>query len=276
MDSVEAEGNNIDEAIENALKMLGATRDRVEIEILSNSARGLFGLGGRKARVRATPRRPIDTENLGDERIDVQPVGTARPAPAPPAAEAVGGTAEAQLVPTGLDAGMAERAAQVLREIVRLMDVRADVSARQEEDCVLLELSGDASGVLIGRRGQMLDAMEYLVNRVVSRDRGGPERIVVDSQNYRARRRESLEDLARRMGEQAKKKRKAVTLNPMSPRDRRIVHMVLQGDPSLATKSSGKGYFRKLVIIPAGAGKATRGDGPRRGDTQGGEPHDTE
>ncbi len=233
MEPVEAEGSSIDEAIDNALRMLGVTRDRVEIEILSNSARGLFGIGGRKARVRAAVRAPLDTET-------VAPV---EPAPAQP---------RAQDVPAATGGAVAERAARLLEEIVKLMDVPATVNSRQHEEGVLLEIIGDSSGVLIGRRGQMLDALEYVLNRAVGRE-GESTRIVVDSQNYRARRRQSLEELARRMGDQAKKKRKVIALNPMSPRDRRIVHLVLQEDPSLSTKSSGKGYYRKLIIIPDGA-----------------------
>jgi spoIIIJ-associated protein len=237
MEPVEAEGNSIDEAIENALVMLGVTRDRVEIEILSNSARGLFGIGGRKARVRAALRVPIDVDVFAgaDQPEPLKPPPQAASAPPMPAQ-----TSEA-----------AERAAQTLQEIVNLMEVPATVNSRREEEHVLLELTGDSSGILIGRRGQMLDALEYLLNRVVAHA-GDSSRIVVDSQNYRARRQRSLEDLARRMGEQAKKRRKAIALNPMSPRDRRIVHMVLQEDPSLSTRSSGKGYFRKLIIIPEG------------------------
>lgn len=236
MDPVEAEGSSIDEAIENALKMLGVTRDRAGIEILSNAARGLFGIGGRKARVRAALRAPIDAESL------------LRPAPPPPAAT----RREPAARPTPpVDSSAAERAAEVLREILKRIDVDASVAVRREEEQDVLELTGDASGVLIGRRGQMLDALEYFLNRAVTRDNSAG-RIVVDSQSYRTRRRQSLEELARRTGEQAKRKRKAIALNPMSPRDRRIIHMILQADASLNTKSSGKGYFRKLIIIPAG------------------------
>jgi spoIIIJ-associated protein len=104
----------------------------------------------------------------------------------------------------------------------------------------------------------MLDALEYLINRIVNRDEGASARLVIDSENYRARRRTSLEEMARRMGEQAKERGKPVTLNPMSPQDRRIVHLVLQADSSLTTKSSGKGYFRRLIIIPEGAGNIAR------------------
>lgn len=248
MESVEAEGTSIDEAIDGALKRLGVTRDRVEIEILGNATRGLFGIGGRKARVRATVRTPIDTE-LGVER----PRSQERPAFAP--------AAPRLLEPVAVDQRLAERAQQVLQEIVDRIGVQAGVVVGEDDGRIVLELTGDATGVLIGRRGQMLDALEYMVNRIVSHDEGGATHILVDSQNYRTRRREALEDLARRMGEQAKKKRKPVSMNPMSPRDRRIVHLVLQGDTALATKSSGKGYYRRLIIVPAGMGKGTRNDG---------------
>ncbi|MGD0947032.1 MAG: RNA-binding cell elongation regulator Jag/EloR [Candidatus Binatia bacterium] len=233
MEPVEAEGNSIDEAIENALNMLGVSRDRVEIEIVSNSARGLFGIGGHKARVRAVLRAPVDVDAPEPEIPKTSP----EPPQTPPTSKTV------------------EHAVQTLQEIVKLMEVPAAVNAREEDEQVVLELTGDSSGILIGRRGQMLDALEYLLNRVVARE-GESGRIVVDSQNYRARRRQSLEELARRMGEQAKRKRKAIALNPMSPRDRRIVHLALQEDPALSTRSSGKGYFRKLIIIPAGAASA--------------------
>ena len=247
MESVEADGSSIDEAIQSALKMMGTTRDRVEVEILSNAVRGLFGLRGRKARVRATLRAPIDTEHPppDDEvvREEVPPIALAP-----------------SVVREG-DRRAAKRAQHVLEEVVRHLGVKAEVILRQADDHFRLELTGDSSGVLIGRRGQMLDALEYVLNRAVARDEMVSTRIVVDSENYRERRREALEELARRMGEQAKKKKKAVTLNPMSPHDRRIVHLILQSDPSLVTKSSGKGYFRKLVIVPAGAGRPRRSEG---------------
>jgi len=235
MDAVEAEGDSIDAAIDAALKMLDAARDRVEIEILSSGARGLFGLGGRKARVRACLRPPLGADLAADMRRDQETAAQ------PPAAAA-------------------DHACEVLQAITSRLGVSASVRILPADDHIVLELTGDSSGILIGRRGQMLDAMEYVVNRIVGRDEGDAARIVVDSQNYRARRRDALEDLARRMADQAKKKRKAVTLNPMSPRDRRIVHLLLKEDPSLTTKSSGTGYFRKLVIIPTDARRSARDD----------------
>jgi spoIIIJ-associated protein len=259
MASVETEGDSIDAAIEAALKALGTTRDRVEIEILTNSSRGIFGIGGRKARVRAAVRAPI-TASVADRsapRVSVPEPATAPPTvtgePVPPPAQ------PSSQVST--DDGTGERAAQLLEEIVRHIGIDARVVVRHEADHILLELTGDSTGMLIGRRGQMLDALEYLINRIVGRDDGMP-RLLVDSENYRARRRAALEEMARRMGEQAKRKGKPVTLNPMSPHDRRIVHLILQEDPALTTKSAGTGYLRRLVIVPEGA-TAQRARRPR-------------
>jgi spoIIIJ-associated protein len=244
MESIEAEAESIDAAIEAALKTLGVSRDRVEIEILSNAARGLFGIGSRKARVRATLRSPVEAEFREEAREGSKTAGASERSPA-----------------AAVDGQLAERARHVLQEIITLMNLNAAVTARTQDDHILLELTGDASGVLIGRRGKMLDALEYVLNRIVARDEGDAPRVVIDSENYRARRREALENLARRMGEQAKRKKRAITLNPMNPRDRRIVHLALRGDPSLTTKSSGKGYFRKLIIIPEGVQKVASGGG---------------
>jgi spoIIIJ-associated protein len=130
-------------------------------------------------------------------------------------------------------------------------DARVEVAGGPDGD--RLTLVGDVSGMLIGRRGQTLDALEYLVNRIVAREDDHSGRLVVDSQDYRGRRRQALEDLAHRLADRARRRGKTVTLNPMSPRDRRIIHLALQDDRSLVTRSSGQGYFRKLLIIPEGA-----------------------
>jgi spoIIIJ-associated protein len=257
MKSVEAEGETIDAAIELALTRLGVGRDRVEIEILTNASRGLFGIGGRKALVRATLRSPIGVEEEDGGEVDEAAERSATFTQMSPGREDP--TKEAP--PRPADAATVERARQLLQEIVTRIGVNAQVAAATEEEGVILEISGDSSGLLIGRRGQMLDALEYIVNRIVARDEASTPRVSIDSENYRARRRSALEDLALRMAIQAKKKRRQVTLNPMSPRDRRIVHLVLQDDRTLTTRSSGKGYYRKLIIIPEGAGRGMRGDG---------------
>ena len=256
MDYVEVEGTSIDDAIARALQRLGVERDRVEIEIVSNATRGLFGLGGRKAVVRATLRSPLSLES------PAAPAARSAPAtavPGPPPAEAPPVEPAEEPTTPEVDGRILEQARAILEQIARMMTADVQVEIVRDAEGPSLVIAGDTSGVLIGRRGQTLDALEYLINRIVARDEDGSARIAVDSQNYRARRREALVELAQRVAERARRRGKTVTLNPMSPRDRRIIHLALRNDPSLITRSSGKGYFRKLLIIPGG-GRAARGE----------------
>ena len=293
MESVEAEGHSIDDAIERALQRLGVSRDKVDIEIVSNSTRGLFGLGGRRAKVRATLRRPLAVAPAGaspgrpdhhprvespprppeprasardgdrSEREGAPPARPRPPAPRQPAANPSERPARPprrppEPPPTEIDPASLDRARSVLAEIVRLAGSPAAVEVARDTEGVRLVITGDPSGILIGRRGQTLDALEYVLNRVVAHEDEANGRAMVDVEGYRSRRRQGLEELARRVAERARRRGKPVTLNPMSPRDRRIVHLALQDDPTLTTRSAGTGFYRKVVIVPAGARRSGR------------------
>jgi spoIIIJ-associated protein len=267
MSNVEAEGNSIDEAIEHALKQLGVTRDKVDVDILANATRGIFGLGGKPARIRATLR----TLNLDGARTNQSPVLRAAPvaesaaaAPRHPGRPTDEPTPARPEPVADVDAATLERARGVLAELVTLIGVEATVDAVRDGVGPRLLINGDVSGVLIGRRGQTLDALEYIANRIVAREDDNAGRVIVDSQNYRERRRQSLEELALRLAERVRRRGKTVTLNPMSPRDRRIVHLALQNERALTTRSAGKGYFRKLLIIPKGDQGERRSRRPAR------------
>ena len=236
MRSIECEGDSIDEAIAKALATLQVERDRVEIEILTDATRGLWGFGGRKARVRATLRARVGA--LGDD--------VSREA-SPTAPEASG------VYPPGA----ADRAREVVEEVLGHLGVSCTVTIQEtaEPGSILLAVSGEGSGLVIGRRGQTLDALEYLVNRAVGRDgEGGAGRIVIDVEQYRERRRETVEQLALRLAEKAKLTGRVVTVNPMSPRERRIVHLTLQADAGVATRSQGTGHYRRVLLIPSPGG----------------------
>jgi spoIIIJ-associated protein len=150
----------------------------------------------------------------------------------------------------------------VLAEIVRLTGSPATVTVAPESEGARLVISGDPSGVLIGRRGQTLDALEYLVNRIMAHEEDSFARLVVDLEDYRQRRQQAIEALTRRVAERARRRGKPVTLNPMSPRDRRIVHLTLQDDPTLTTRSAGSGFYRKVVIVPTDARRGSRTRAP--------------
>jgi spoIIIJ-associated protein len=124
------------------------------------------------------------------------------------------------------------------------------VSAAQSDGTIALNIEGDTSGLLIGRKGRTLDALQFIVNKIVNKALEKRTQVIVDSENYRQRRRESLIQMALRMGEKAKSIGKPVVTNLLNPHDRRIVHMALRDDASLDTKSRGEGILKKILIIP--------------------------
>jgi len=233
MDYVETEGDTIDKAIDNALKLLGVERDKITVDILSEGKKGILGFGSQKARIRATLRKSA----IDLRASELQPVPVEEPLVA----------AEA--------AAMGQKAKEVLAEILNLMGISAEVELRigEKTDETVVEIRAENSGLLIGRKGQTLEALQYLVSRIAG-ERGGTEgpHIVVDIENYRQRRRKSLEDMALRLGEKAKRQRKTVTVDALSAADRRIIHAALQDDPWVTTKSLGQGSYRRLLIIPEG------------------------
>jgi spoIIIJ-associated protein len=149
----------------------------------------------------------------------------------------------------------AREAAVFLQRILELMGEQATIESAESDDPETLELNikGDGSGILIGRHGQTLDAIEYMVNRLLARKIKDAAPISIDTESYRARRRRLLQHMAMSKGEQAKREHVAVTVEPMPPRDRRIVHLALKDDPMIATRSTGDGFMRAIEIVPVAA-----------------------
>ena len=262
MTQVETEGETLDEAITKALNLLGVERDKVSLDVLAEEKMGLLGFGRQNARVRATIREGVAAapdDAPGERRgagapakqAKTEPVKTEPVAQEPDDGEAVEASGDG-------DEGLVEArkvSVEVLAEILRLMGVDGEVvvksgSAPSE---FVLDIQGEDTALLIGRRGQTLEALQHIVSRIVA-DRIGPDgpQPVVDAEDYRGRRVRSLEDMALRMGEKAKRSRKTQEIDALSARDRRVVHLALKDDPWLTTKSLGQGAFRRLLIIPEG------------------------
>jgi len=144
----------------------------------------------------------------------------------------------------------AEEARTVLDCILGHMGVEATVAVTDEVERIVLNVSGSETGLVIGKKGQTLDALQFLMNKIINRDREGRKPIVVDSEGYRVRRADSLVELALRLGEKAVRTHRTITVNPMSPHDRRIIHMALDKVPGVTTRSEGEGAYRRLLIIP--------------------------
>lgn len=147
-----------------------------------------------------------------------------------------------------------EKARRLLEGILTRMQIDAPVDVEETEEAIILNIRGDGGGLLIGKRGQNLDAIQYIINKAVHHSANGHKMIVIDTEEYRKRREESLVALAMRLGEKVKKTKKAVTVGHMNAHDRRIIHMAMQDDETLTTKSRGEGEYRKIVILPARRG----------------------
>ena len=333
MRSVEASAKTRQEAIKKALEMLGVELHEVEIEILDEGSRGLFGLGARDVKVRVSaeglpdepkprkyerqerpPREP--REERRREKPDrggrqERPPKQDRPAARqerPPRPEKVQQQTPvrqknvAQEKPAQerpqtrqekpreqkvsepvqpISDARREEAAALLGEVVAKMGIQASVTSLAIEDGgARINVDSPDSALLIGRKGKNLEALQYLINRMMTA--GEPsetgERFIVDVEHYLDRRREGLEDMARQLAQKAKETGRDVRVKPLSPQERRIIHMTLQDDPDVRTFSLGTATMRHVVISPKNAqredGGSRRGRGPRgRGGQQRRGPH---
>jgi len=272
MNMIEFEGKTIDEAIENACRELGAPREKLNVEIVAEGTTGFFGLGSKRAKIKArlmninmeedTPEEPPVKPAEAASPISEAPAVTrppSRPAAAPPApAGAAPGKREVRppkkdLRPatTESDQETGEKARIILAGILERMNIDAPITVEIREDAIALNIQGDGGGLIIGKRGQNLDALQYLVNKAANRSGEEKKMIVIDTEAYRQRREDALASLAERLGQKVKKTRKAITVSHMNAHDRRIIHLTLQGDASLVTKSRGEGEYRKIIIMPA-------------------------
>ena len=207
----EFEGKTTEEAIEEASRKLNLPVEELDIDIIEPGSAGIFGLvGTRKTKIRVNVKPGEEEDN--SEGIQL--------------------------------------AKETLENILALIPVETTVHGEQSDGKISLKIEGDTSGLLIGRKGKTLDALQYIVNKVVNKTSDKKIRVVVDSENYRQRRNESITQMALKIGEKAKKYKKSITTNPLNPHDRRIVHLALKDDERLDTKSRGEGLFKKVVIIP--------------------------
>src|SRR5882757_761745 len=149
-----------------------------------------------------------------------------------------------------------EAAARVLREILNHMGIEAEVSAFDDGERVILDAHGPESGLVIGKKGATLDALQYVINRIISKKPNDGPGVVVDAEGYRGRREDSLTDLANRLAEKAIKTGRPVPVEPMNPHDRRIIHVTLKEHSGVTTESEGEGMFRRVVIYPKRAESA--------------------
>jgi spoIIIJ-associated protein len=200
---VEHYGKTVEEATQAALEELGTTADdkKVEIEVLDEGSKGVFGWGTKFARVR------VKLKEEAEDKVD-----------------------------------------ELLKNILKMLDLSGEIEKEMVENQFKFNIVGGDLGLLIGRRGQTLEAMQFLLNLIVNKDNKEKVKIILDVEGYRARREKSLQDLAKRLADKARQEKKNIVLEPMMPNERRIIHLALQDNPYVSTFSQGEEPLRKVVI----------------------------
>ena len=254
MSSLEFSAKNVDKAIEKACKELNLTTDEIKYDILSHGSSGIFGLAGvKKAKVRVY--LPEDPQN--DENDDLHAEVSETPVEIPHAtiltSEELGQDDNPEkLQPVEFEENLLDLGRSALQRIVDSMTDDAEISAEEISGRLVYNVNGGNAGIIIGKKGQTLDAIQLLVEKIVNKHNSHKTkiRIQIDVEGYLETRKANLEKLAERLADKSKRIRKPISLGQMSAYDRRIVHLALKDDPDIRTKSRGEGYMRKLVIFP--------------------------
>ena len=263
--SIRVSAKTVDDAITEAMIQLGVTSDRLEYEVIEKGSSGFLGIGMKQAVIEA--RRKPEPEPEVVEEEPVAPVEEIREEkaeePAEPVKEEVKDEApvvEKQEAKPAEEPKKARELAEVqpqtveavktfLADTMKAMNMEVEIETSIDEDGALCaDLRGEHMGILIGKRGQTLDSLQYLANRVANKHQDGYVRVKLDTENYRARREETLKHLAKNIAHKVKRNRRPVALEPMNPYERRIIHSALQSDPYVTTHSEGEEPYRKVVI----------------------------
>ena len=261
MESKDIEEKTIDQAIERACREFNVPREKLNIEILSEGSSGLFGIGAKKARIRAAL--------LSLEMALENDFG--KPAVPPPSRENRQRPKQEDVVRPPQSApertvavsAIAEKAGALLDGIIKHMGFDFPFSWEEKGETIVFRITGEGTDALIGKGGQTLDAIQYILNKAAIPPGTHKTKIVLDTEEYRVKREEYLVALAARLAEKVKRTRKPVSVDNLNAHDRRVIHMALQGDTALTTKSRGEGAYRKIVIMPA-----RKSDSGKPGDSQ--------
>ena len=254
--SIRVSAKTVDDAITEAMIQLGVTSDRLEYEVIEKGSSGFLGIGMKQAVIEA--RRKPESEPEVVEEEPVAPVEKIREVKAEVKEEAP--VVEKQEEKPAEEPKKARELAEVqpqtveavktfLADTMKAMNMEVEIEISIDEDGALCaDLRGEHMGILIGKRGQTLDSLQYLANRVANKHQDGYVRVKLDTENYRARREETLKHLAKNIAHKVKRNRRPVALEPMNPYERRIIHSALQSDPYVTTHSEGEEPYRKVVI----------------------------
>lgn len=235
MEYMEFKGKTKNDAITEACRHFSIPSDKLDYEVVEEGKTGFLGMGARPAVIRARVKEEVK-EVIEPVKLSETPIIASVKA----AAEAI------------KDVDVEAVSKKFLSDVFAAMGISVDISTKYNDSLRSLEveLSGDEMGVLIGKRGQTLDSLQYLISLVVNKGTSEYIRVKVDTENYRQRRKETLENLAKNISYKVKRTRRPVSLEPMNPYERRIIHSALQNDRYVTTHSEGEEPFRRVVVTP--------------------------
>ena len=268
--SIRVSAKTVDDAITEALIQLGVTSDRLEYEVIEKGSAGFLGIGMKQAVIEARrkpePKEEKIEEPVVEEPVKAEPKKVETVQPQKAAAEKKADEPQKAAFEKAVEKEVKEEVKKetklvevqpqtieavedFLKNTMKAMDMDVELKTEIDQDGALcVDMSGEHMGILIGKRGQTLDSLQYLANCVANKHQEGYVRVKLDTENYRARREETLRHLAKNIAHKVKRNRRPVALEPMNPYERRIIHSALQSDPYVMTHSEGEEPFRKVVI----------------------------
>ena len=268
--SIRVSAKTVDDAITEALIQLGVTSDRLEYEVIEKGSAGFLGIGMKQAVIEARrkpePKEEKVEEPVVEEPVKAEPKKVEAVQPQKAAAEKKADEPQKAAFEKAVEKEVKEEVKKetklvevqpqtieavedFLKNTMKAMDMEVELKTEIDQDGALcVDMSGEHMGILIGKRGQTLDSLQYLANRVANKHQEGYVRVKLDTENYRARREETLKHLAKNIAHKVKRNRRPVALEPMNPYERRIIHSALQSDPYVTTHSEGEEPYRKVVI----------------------------
>ena len=234
MEYIEVSGKTLDDAITEACQKLTVTSSHLDYEIIEKGSAGFLGIASKPAVIRA--RVKDENEILKEEKQESKSEKKV--------------TEKKSFENSSLEPGQYNDPKEFLEKVFAAMnmEVSIDVKMDEVENEMSIDLKGEEMGVLIGKRGQTLDSLQYLTSLVVSKGNSNYIRVKVDTENYRKRRKDTLENLAKNLAYKVKRTKRPVTLEPMNPYERRVIHSALQNDKYVSTHSEGEEPFRRVVI----------------------------
>ncbi|MBQ4559263.1 MAG: protein jag [Tyzzerella sp.] len=250
MNKVTVSAKTVEDALTEASIELGLASTEIDYEVIEKGSAGFLGIGAKQAvitawkKVEEKQKKPEKKIEKVQEKVEEKPVEVQEVKEEVEVSENEKEEKLAEVEPQTKEA-----CEKFLKDVLKSMDMEVTLTSEIDEDGALgITMEGENMGILIGKRGQTLDSLQYLTNRVANKMQSGYVRVKLDTENYRARRKETLENLAKNIAHKVKRTKRAVSLEPMNPYERRIIHSALQGDKYISTHSEGEEPYRRVVV----------------------------